>query len=543
MRIKQAFALLVILVFVSCEPIPLRNIVAEKVIGSTVIYVDSTATPGGDGKSWSTAYRYLQDALSDAYDTYRNFTWKPTIYVAAGVYYPTDSFQIRSHLKLYGGFPAGGGTRDPARNITVLSGDIDKNDVTNIHGVTEHPADIIGTNANTILSIEVHPEVPDSIEADTVVDGFTLTGSGSSPDVSLPCPAIYCAASSSQRECSPTLSNLIVQGNIGNWASAIWIAGQEGGTCRPVIRNVEFRNNRTTMGATVAVDAYGGISSPRFENVLFQHNEGGAVQVAATGKSELLLINACFIENSTSYPGAGIQLLAFDQSTVTLTLVGAFFEGNKAGGGGACDFSCYSGGTLRANLTNALFVGNTSAWGGGAVSNSGNAGSTPEVTFTNATFVGNAGYSGGAVSNYLSTYFFDNCILWNNSASSGGNEINNNTATAVFTACDVAGSGGSTSWSSALGTDGGGNIDQNPLFTINPNSGDANWTTWSDNDYGNLRLLAGSPAANAGQDRLLPRDTEDLDRDGDTSERIPVDIIGGYRVLGTSVDMGAYESQ
>ena len=34
--------------------------------GEGVLYVDDDATPGGDGTSWNTAYRFLQDAMTYA---------------------------------------------------------------------------------------------------------------------------------------------------------------------------------------------------------------------------------------------------------------------------------------------------------------------------------------------------------------------------------------------------------------------------------------------------------------------------------------------
>ena len=39
----------------------------------------------------------------------------------------------------------------------------------------------------------------------------------------------------------------------------------------------------------------------------------------------------------------------------------------------------------------------------------------------------------------------------------------------------------------------------------------------------------------------MPSDTADLDGDGNTTEAIPFDITGRSRVLGTSVDVGAYQ--
>jgi hypothetical protein len=57
-----------------------------------------------------------------------------------------------------------------------------------------------------------------------------------------------------------------------------------------------------------------------------------------------------------------------------------------------------------------------------------------------------------------------NCILWDNAATSGGNEIYNSSGTPLISYCDIAGCGGSTSWDPDLGADAGGNIDADPLF-------------------------------------------------------------------------------
>jgi hypothetical protein len=91
------------------------------------IYVDANAPPGGDGSSWATAYRYLQDALADASNG-------DQIWVAAGTYYPSvevggtgdryKTFQMKDGVAIYGGFPAGGDTfanHDPNQYDMILS--------------------------------------------------------------------------------------------------------------------------------------------------------------------------------------------------------------------------------------------------------------------------------------------------------------------------------------------------------------------------------------------------------------------------------------
>ncbi|MEH1881284.1 MULTISPECIES: choice-of-anchor Q domain-containing protein [unclassified Nostoc] len=56
-------------------------------------------------------------------------------------------------------------------------------------------------------------------------------------------------------------------------------------------------------------------------------------------------------------------------------------------------------------------------------------------------------------------------------------------------------------------------------------------------------LLTGSPAINAGNNNLIPADTQDIDGDGNTSEPIPYDQRGLARLVGPKVDIGAFEAQ
>ena len=106
------------------------------------IYADADAAGANNGASWADAYKFLQDALTDA-----NCSEKPVeIRVAQGVYKPDRSaaepngtgdreatFQLLSGVTLKGGY-AGFSQLDPnARDMslyeTILSGDLDWNDV------------------------------------------------------------------------------------------------------------------------------------------------------------------------------------------------------------------------------------------------------------------------------------------------------------------------------------------------------------------------------------------------------------------------------
>src|SRR5262245_44084103 len=69
--------------------------------GSTTIYVDAAAAPGGHGGSWQAAFRDLQDALDQVNELYSGAV---EVRIAGGVYKPgrgtlnrTASFDIHPH--------------------------------------------------------------------------------------------------------------------------------------------------------------------------------------------------------------------------------------------------------------------------------------------------------------------------------------------------------------------------------------------------------------------------------------------------------------
>ncbi|MEL6796567.1 MAG: hypothetical protein AAFO89_07050, partial [Planctomycetota bacterium] len=86
-----------------------------------IVYVDDDAAPGGNGESWNTAYRFLQDALYPSDDVAELVA---EIRVAGGVYLPdrselspngtgarTASFVLPDGVSILGGFA---GLADPA---------------------------------------------------------------------------------------------------------------------------------------------------------------------------------------------------------------------------------------------------------------------------------------------------------------------------------------------------------------------------------------------------------------------------------------------
>jgi hypothetical protein len=146
-----------------------------------------------------------------------------------------------------------------------------------------------------------------------------------------------------------------------------------------------------------------------------------------------------------------------------------------------------------------------------------------------------------------STLRLSNTVIW----SHGMTGFDLNGAPCFVTYCDIEG-----------GWPGAGNIDANPLFVRDPSDGGDGWgddpntpdvDESANDDFGDLRLLPGSPCIDAGDNATVPPDTFDLDGDGDTTEMLPFDFSGRARFAddplttdtgaGTPpiVDMGAYE--
>jgi hypothetical protein len=289
--------------------------------------------------------------------------------------------------------------------------------------------------------------------------------------------------------------------------------------------------------------------SPTVRNVVFSHNvsqgQGGGMH---NGQSSPTLTHVSFNDNSTGDRGGGMHNIY--NSSPTLTDV-TFSTNSAVKGGGMFNNSSSPG------LTNVIFIGNTAGYAGGGMFNADGSGPTlfnvtfsgntavvgggvrnwhtlgQDPTLINVTFSGNtASQSGGGMYNYDSNPTLTNCILW------GTGQIHNGSSTPTIAHSDVQGSGGSgAGWDANLGIDGGGNLDDDPLFADADGSDDIPGTIDD-----NLRLRWASPAIDKGSNDALPADTFDLDGDGDTDEPIPFDLDGNSRIHNGTVDMGAYEA-
>ncbi|MDY0781028.1 T9SS type A sorting domain-containing protein [Tenacibaculum sp. IB213877] len=239
-----------------------------------IVYVNSSATSGGDGTSWATAYNSLQEAIANASTCFNNEIW-----VATGVYKPHEtnqsvSFSIPANTKIYGGF-SGTETdltqRNFSLNPTILSGDINNSNSSN------------DGDSYTIVKIE---------NDNVVLDGFILEHG-------------YANGTSGTTDAK---------------GAGIYVNGTN-----ITINNTVFRNNTVVDGIDGSGGAVFNMGSIDFYNCLFYNNstsgKGGAIY---TVNGVVNMVN-CTIANNNANEGGGLAT-----SNDDITIVNTAFYNNVA---------------------------------------------------------------------------------------------------------------------------------------------------------------------------------------------------------------------
>ncbi len=412
----------------------------------TRFYVDKDATGTNNGTSWADASTTLQDVLSLA-------TSGDEIWVAAGTYYPdagsgqtnnlrTSAFCMKNGVGIYGGFDGSETSRDqrdPAANLTILSGDLDQSG---------------SKNSQDAYHVFYHP-AETALNSTAVLDGFTITGgnaNGSNPHNN--------GGGMVNNACNPTVISCTFSGNTAVNGGGLYNDG-----CSPTLTNCSCSQNSAsegggiyntlssptltgcTISSNISANSAGGIyntniSNPVLTGCTISENTAGTYGGGMHNNGSSPTINNCDIsDNSSSYWAGGI----FNYNSSVPQITNTTFSGNTATENGGAIINNQNS---HISLTNCVFSGNSATNDGGGIVNRNY--SLP--TIINCTFSNNTAARGDAIRNeYNCSPTIKNSILWGSD-----DQISIDITAPVVTYCDVQQASGVYS--------GTGNINVDPSF-------------------------------------------------------------------------------
>lgn len=377
-----------ILIFLFCS----YSLIAQS---NNSIYVNQSNNHSTslNGQTWETAFIDLQNALNIA-------TNGDTLWIAKGVYYPSDnlnrdaSFFIPNGIKIYGGFTGGERTlqeRNLLLNQVILSGDI---------GIKGDSSD----NSRHIIVLE-------NVDSTTTIDGFIIeNGNGgietsSNFDINPNGGGIYINSTNTNLLVSPNITNCVFRNNLARSGGAIYCKEEKDQNININLKNCTFLNNKSYM-------------------------DGGAIYKGGiSGTSSTVIIDSCnFIGNeSIRFFGGAISLLEADGNSISNS---NFLHNTAWQEGGGIYFSPLTE-EATIQLNNCLFANNISISGGGGFSFYSQPSSfqaTNQIIINDSKFVDNISYNNGgglSFSNFSKVCLIqiNNTEIRNNFSTSGGGGI------------------------------------------------------------------------------------------------------------------------
>ncbi|MCY4779339.1 MBG domain-containing protein [Sphingobacterium sp. UT-1RO-CII-1] len=499
--------------------------------------VDQTAagyTSSGD--SWANAIPELADALKWANDNKAANFWDTNnplkIYVAKGTYRPkyspedganygTDqgrdnTFLMVENVHLYGGFV--GVESNPTERVlsaigatgTILSGDLDENDIVNGLGTS------LSIQNNDENTYHVVMASGDDQDLNVFIDGFEITGGNAdgSGDIWVNTTVSRNAGGgfylSTSGKITLTLNNSRISGNstdsegggIYSYAYAPFAISKSPHS-EIILKNVHVIEN-------YAVGNGGGIYSKSY----YSPNNS-----TKTSASSIIFEHGAVSGNYSGGFGGGIFSDAFTNATagasslLNISLVRVNENYSNLQGGGI--FSGADGGYSRVEISKSELTKNTAKNDGAAISTSAPFGTNHENTIAlhSCTVVGNRGnsyiaYNGGKRNfNVGNSVFLDNRKADNSNSSMIGTPVKNI----------------------------GYSLIQGETSTANGNVSAAGLTigqVFTDSANGDYSLTDNSPAIDAGSNTLYQGDLAN-----------DLDLAGNPRLYNNTIDMGAYENQ
>ncbi len=379
---------------------------------TSIVYVDDDALPGGNGESWNTAYRFLQDALDPGDDGSESLV---EVRVAGGVYLPdrsassptgtgdrTATFSLPDGVAILGGFaglanPANPDDRAFDAYTTILSGDLAQND---------GDADIAG---GTKSDNAYHVIESWGNSADTLVEGVVVTGGWADRD----------------------FADGWFPARRDDSGGGALLAGSD-----IVFRDVTFTGNHAQANASVFIDTgtgpFAGVEagggavlisqgSPRFERCTFVSNTANRTAGAASVTLAAAVFERCaFLNNRAGLPdfldisfGGAIHDSSGDFGAGTgLIASRCVFIGNTVDGDGGAISYIFSLGQYRHCL---ILANSATGFGGGVFADN-----IADVWIANSAIVGNTSGARAAgiyeFSSLADRCLVTNSIVWGNSS-------------------------------------------------------------------------------------------------------------------------------
>jgi len=492
---------------------------------AAIVYVDGRASGANDGTIWVNAYTHLQDALLT--------TGPVEIWVAKGTYTPAGpngnraaTFLLRAGQALYGGF-SGSETaraqRNPSANPTILSGDLNGDDLPGLGNFAEN---------------SYHVATCRNAGANTVLDGFTILHGSANLAFG---PDSY-GGGLYNENASPIVTACRFIEHVSHSGGAVLVFGGFPQFTLCVFQGCRVQNGK---GGGIIITAGGGAT---ISDCVFQDNavsgsvgsnDGGALYLDLN--TTVTITRCSFVNNSCLSLS---QTMAATGGAITslspgLKVISCIFRANTANTGGAV----WNGST--ATFQDCLFDKNTALVGAATQADLGGVGGALTNLYSNALLAGcvgvaNTGNDGGGIFNGTAgiTLTLTNSILWGNSDASG------------FTRqAQYKGAGSYVvrySCVQNLFTPVPGEPPPDPInypgcIAIDPQFADANGI---DNIAGtaddDLRLQSGSPCIDAGNNADVPAWlTHDLDNLGRfADDPATTDTGSGTPPI---ADMGVYE--